>query len=119
MGRTHSYVVTRPYLCKTPAVPFLERLGSDCARHPLRVIAVWVLALATTVALAQSIGHVYSDNVNLTGTESDTGRVLLAADDPAPAATSARSWSTRTAARSQPSRPRCRRPSPTCRAYPM
>lgn len=82
MGRTHSYVVTRPYLCKTPAVPFLERLGSDCARHPLRVIAVWVLALATTVALAQSIGHVYSDNVNLTGTESDTGRVLLAADDP-------------------------------------
>jgi len=63
-------------------MPLLQRLGSGCARHALYVIAAWLVALAVTVGLGQSIGHVYSDNVNLTGSESNTGQVLLAANDP-------------------------------------
>ena len=64
-------------------MPLLQRIGSACARHPLRVLATWVIALAVTISLGHAIGHVYSDNVNLSGTESNTGRVLLAANDPA------------------------------------
>ena len=63
-------------------MPLLQRLGSGCARHPRRVAAAWVAALVAVVALSRAFGGVYSDDINLTGTESSTGRVLLTAHDP-------------------------------------
>jgi RND superfamily putative drug exporter len=66
-----------------PPVPLLRRVGSSCARHPLRVVGAWLLVLAAVVAVSHAAGGVYSDNVNLAGTEADTARTLLAAHDPA------------------------------------
>ncbi|HEY3877468.1 MAG TPA: MMPL family transporter [Trebonia sp.] len=64
-----------------PDRPLLQRLGSACGRHPWRTIAVWLVLLAGLLAGAQAIGATYTNDVNLTGTQSDTGFNLLQAHD--------------------------------------
>jgi putative drug exporter of the RND superfamily len=66
----------------SPRLPLLQRAGSKCARHPFVVLAAWALALAGVTVGSQAAGGTYSDNVNLSGTESHTGLALLRAHDP-------------------------------------
>ena len=59
----------------------LQRLGATCGRHPWRVLAVWLIVLVALFAGSKHLGAVYSDNVNLSGTQSNTGLTLLQAHD--------------------------------------
>jgi RND superfamily putative drug exporter len=86
--------VSRTSLPPSPASPphvaaarprRLARLGTSCARHPYRVVAIWLLALIA-IALADRVGGgVFSDNVDLPGTQSHAGATLLKASEPAAA----------------------------------
>jgi RND superfamily putative drug exporter len=60
----------------------MRRIGRACANHPLTVISVWVLAVVLAVGFSHKLGATYSDNINLSGTESATGFNLLSANDP-------------------------------------
>lgn len=64
----------------------LGRLGGSCARHPLRITAVWLIVLAGVLIGHNIANPTYSDAVNLPGTQSNTGAALLSASDPAAAA---------------------------------
>ena len=57
----------------------MRRLGAACGRHPWRVLAVWIVVLAALFAGSKHLGATYSDNVNLSGTQSNTGLTLLQA----------------------------------------
>jgi RND superfamily putative drug exporter len=61
----------------------LGSVGAACASHPLVTIAVWLVALGLTVGLHRAAGGVFSDNVNLPGTQAYTGLQLLDANEPA------------------------------------
>ncbi|MBJ6999387.1 MMPL family transporter [Streptomyces sp. CRPSP2-6A1] len=56
----------------------LGRLGGRCARHPLTVIAVWLLILVAALTGRHLVGPVFSDQVSLPGTASHAGADLLA-----------------------------------------
>lgn len=66
-----------------PAPPSaLFRLGTACARRPVLVIVLWLLALAGA-AVGQHAAHPsYSDSVSLPGSRSDTGAKLLSQASP-------------------------------------
>lgn len=68
----------------------LGRLGGFCARHPVQVVAVWLIVLAGVVIGHNIANPTYSDAVNLPGTQSNTGAGLLAASDPAAGAPNGR-----------------------------
>jgi putative drug exporter of the RND superfamily len=57
--------------------PLLQRLGASSGRHPWRVLVIWIIMLAALFAGAKHLGAVYSDNVDLSGTQSSTGLTLL------------------------------------------
>ncbi len=63
--------------------PLLQRIGTSCARHPLVVLGTWLVVLVAVVAGGRAAGSVFSDNVNLGGTQANTGFMLLQAHDPA------------------------------------
>ncbi|MCX4919045.1 MMPL family transporter [Streptomyces sp. NBC_00687] len=58
-------------------------MGAFCARHPLSVIAVWLLVLAAALLGDKAVGATYSDEVSLPGSHTQTGAGLLEASDPA------------------------------------
>ncbi len=58
-----------------------RRLGAACGRHPWRALAVWLLVLVALFAGSRRLGATYSDNVNLSGTQSNAGLNLLTASD--------------------------------------
>ena len=60
----------------------LYRLGAACARHPVRVIAVWLLLLLAALAGRHVVGPTFSDEVSLPGSQSSTGADLLSAAEP-------------------------------------
>ncbi|MDD9380832.1 MMPL family transporter [Streptomyces sp. ZAF1911] len=60
----------------------LGRLGGFCARHPVWVIAAWLLLLAGAMASSRLAAPVYSDQITLPSTQSRTGADLLAASAP-------------------------------------
>jgi putative drug exporter of the RND superfamily len=62
--------------------PALRRLGATCGRHSWRVIAIWLIVLAALFAGSRHLGATYSDNVNLAGTQANTGATMLKASDP-------------------------------------
>ncbi|MEU3564926.1 MMPL family transporter [Kitasatospora sp. NPDC006786] len=66
----------------------LRRLGEWCARHSLIVIVLWLIALAGIQAANKSVGGAYSDDFSLPGTQSQQGRDVLQAHEPAAAGTS-------------------------------
>ncbi|MGV9247838.1 MMPL family transporter [Streptomyces sp. NPDC003710] len=68
----------------------LTRLGGWCARHPVVVIACWLLALAAALAGRHVAAPVFSDQVTLRGTQSSTGADLLAAHSPGAGSSSGR-----------------------------
>ncbi|MFG3001044.1 MMPL family transporter [Streptomyces sp. NPDC048340] len=53
-----------------------------CARHPVWVIAAWLVLLAATFAGRQAVGSTYSDEVSLPGSRSHAGAELLTASAP-------------------------------------
>lgn len=63
----------------------LYRLGRASARHPWRVLAVWVLAAVAIVGLNRSLGGETTDNFELPGTESQQALDVLADRFPAQA----------------------------------
>jgi putative drug exporter of the RND superfamily len=50
-----------------------------CGAHPWRVLAVWAVLLAGLLAASASLGATYSNDVDLSGTQSATGLSLLEA----------------------------------------
>ena len=63
--------------------PILHRLGTACGRHPWRTIVVWLVLVAGLLAAAQALNATYSNTVNLSGTQSNTGFNLIQEHDPA------------------------------------
>ncbi|MFG2310559.1 MMPL family transporter [Streptomyces sp. NPDC048566] len=61
----------------------LHRTGVLCARHPVRVIAVWLLVLAASFAGRHAVGASYGDEVSLPGSQTALGADLLERSDPA------------------------------------
>ncbi|HEX7161036.1 MAG TPA: MMPL family transporter [Trebonia sp.] len=59
--------------------PWLQRLGMICGAHPWRVLAIWAVLLAGLLATSVSLGPTYTNDVNLSGTQSATGLSLLEA----------------------------------------
>ncbi|WP_406289236.1 MMPL family transporter [Streptomyces sp. NBC_00209] len=67
----------------------LLRLGEWCARHGVVVLVLWLLALGGLHVLQSAFGGTYSDDFDLSGTQSGTGADLLRAHDPAAGGTGA------------------------------
>ena len=61
----------------------LSRLGAFCARHPVWVIAVWLVLLVAALAGRHVVSPTFSDQVSLPGSQSNTGADLLKASEPA------------------------------------
>jgi RND superfamily putative drug exporter len=57
--------------------PLLYRLGYLCARHPVRVLVVWLIAALVIVGVAGSFGQETNDNLSLPGTDSQAASNLL------------------------------------------
>ncbi|MFD5889016.1 MMPL family transporter [Streptomyces sp. NPDC060334] len=57
-------------------------LGAFCARHPMWVIAAWLVLLAGAFLGRHAVGPAYSDEISLPSTPSRTGAELLAAHAP-------------------------------------
>ncbi|WP_234367539.1 MULTISPECIES: MMPL family transporter [Streptomyces] len=66
----------------TPVSGGLGRLGGFCARHPVTVIAVWLLILGAALAGRHLAAPTFSDRISLPGTASHTGADLLTASMP-------------------------------------
>ncbi|MFD6924654.1 MMPL family transporter [Streptomyces sp. NPDC059944] len=66
-----------------PRPSALHRTGAFCARHPLWVIAVWLLLLAAAFTGRHAVGASYGDEVSLPGSQTDVGADLLERSDPA------------------------------------
>ncbi|MFG2603456.1 MMPL family transporter [Streptomyces sp. NPDC048514] len=60
----------------------LGGLGAWCARHPLMVIAAWLLVLATALAGRHLAAPTFSDQISMPGTPSHTGADLLTGSMP-------------------------------------
>ncbi|MHB1974971.1 MAG: MMPL family transporter [Acidimicrobiales bacterium] len=59
----------------------LGRLGRACGAHPVRIVVIWTVVLVALLAGRHAYGGVFSDNVNLPGTQAYTGGQLLTAHD--------------------------------------
>jgi putative drug exporter of the RND superfamily len=69
---------------------WLYRVGTWTAKHRLRVLLVWVLAVAALIGLVQSIGGEFSEEFGIPGTESYAAQELLEARFPEHSGGSAR-----------------------------
>ncbi len=56
---------------------FLFRLGRSCARHPFRVVGVWLVAAFVVVALQASLGGQFSETFRVPGVESQRATDVL------------------------------------------
>jgi putative drug exporter of the RND superfamily len=62
--------------------PWLQRLGAACGAHPWRVLAVWAVLLGGLLGGSSAVGATYTNDVDLSGTQSATGLSLLQAHTP-------------------------------------
>src|SRR3954468_21133590 len=69
---------------------FLFRLGHSAARHPWRVIGVWLTAAIAVMALSGSIGGSFKDDFRVPGVESQRAADILNDRFPSEAGGSAR-----------------------------
>jgi len=69
---------------------FLYRLGRNCARHPWRVLGVWLVAAVAIVALQGAAGGRYDNSIRVPGVESQRAADTLASRFPAQAGKTAR-----------------------------
>jgi RND superfamily putative drug exporter len=56
---------------------FLYSLGRSCARHPFRVLCLWILAAVAIVGLHGSVGGQFKDNFRVPGVESQRAADIL------------------------------------------
>lgn len=56
---------------------FLFRLGRNCARHPFRVLGVWLVAAIAVVSLQSSLGGEFNDSFRVPGVESQHAADIL------------------------------------------
>ncbi len=56
---------------------WLYRVGTWTAKHRLRVLLVWVVAVAALIGLAQNVGGEFSEEFGIPGTESYAAQELL------------------------------------------
>src|SRR5690349_19928459 len=63
-------------------LPWLQRLGMACGGHPSRVLAIWAVLRAGLLAASASVSHTFTNNVDLSGTQSATGLSLLEENNP-------------------------------------
>ncbi|HZB43527.1 MAG TPA: MMPL family transporter [Ilumatobacter sp.] len=61
---------------------FLFRLGQRCARHPLRVLAIWLLIGAVVIGLNIQLGGTTKDNLTVPGVEAQSAGDILNDDFP-------------------------------------
>jgi|SRR5919112_149776 hypothetical protein len=57
--------------------PLLYRLGHFCARHPVWVLALWLVVALTIVGVARIVGQETNDDLSLPGTDSQAAGDLL------------------------------------------
>jgi uncharacterized membrane protein YdfJ with MMPL/SSD domain len=57
--------------------PVLYRLGHFCARHPVWVLAVWLVIALAIVGVARYVGQETNDDLSLPGTDSQAATNLL------------------------------------------
>jgi len=69
---------------------FLFRLGRSCARHPYRVIGLWLVAAFAIVALRSGAGGEFDDSFRVPGVESQRAADVLSDRFPSQAGLSAR-----------------------------
>jgi uncharacterized membrane protein YdfJ with MMPL/SSD domain len=62
---------------ETVLTPLLYHLGYFCARHPVRVLVVWLMGALVIVGVARSVGQETNDNLSLPGTDSQAASNLL------------------------------------------
>src|SRR3954469_3756021 len=60
-----------------PMSAFLFRLGRSSARHPFRVLAVWLIAAVAVVALKGAAGGQFNDGMRVPGVESQHAADVL------------------------------------------
>jgi RND superfamily putative drug exporter len=56
---------------------FLYRLGQRCARHPFRVVGLWLLVAAAVLGLNNQLGGSTKDNFTVPGVEAQRGADVL------------------------------------------
>src|SRR3954451_12651363 len=69
---------------------FLYRLGRSSARHPFRVLGIWLLAAIAVVSLQGQLGGHYSNSFRVPGVESQRAADVLTARFPSQGGKSAR-----------------------------
>jgi RND superfamily putative drug exporter len=69
---------------------FLYRLGRSCARHPFRVLGLWLVAAIAVVSLQGSVGGAYKDNFRIPGAESQQATDILTSRFPGQSGASTR-----------------------------
>jgi RND superfamily putative drug exporter len=69
---------------------FLYRLGRTSARHPFRVLGIWLVAAIAVVALQGSVGGHFDDSARVPGVESQHAADVLDARFPSQGGLSAR-----------------------------
>ena len=69
---------------------FLFRLGRSCARHPFRVLGIWLAAAIAVVALQGAAGGHYDNSIRVPGVESQRAADTLQDRFPAQSGKSAR-----------------------------
>ena len=57
--------------------PLLYRMGHFCARHPVWVLALWLVVALTIVGVARIVGQETNDDLSLPGTDSQAASDLL------------------------------------------
>jgi RND superfamily putative drug exporter len=55
----------------------LYRMGHFCARHPVWVLALWLVVALTIVGVARIVGQETNDDLSLPGTDSQAASELL------------------------------------------
>jgi putative drug exporter of the RND superfamily len=67
----------------TMAPPLLSRLARFCFEHRWRVVAVWLLALVSLLAISSATGTKFNSDFTLPGTDSQAAVTLLTKNFPA------------------------------------
>jgi RND superfamily putative drug exporter len=69
---------------------FLYRLGHSCARHPFRVLGIWLVAAVAVVALQGAAGGKYDNSIRVPGVESQRAADVLSGTFPSQGGKTAR-----------------------------
>ena len=69
---------------------FLFRLGRSCARHPFRVLGIWLVAAVAVVTLQGAAGGHYDNSIRIPGVESQRAADTLRDRFPAQSGKTAR-----------------------------